>query len=475
MSYLNSVATASSRTLVKLVAALVFLLSLIVPAFAGEFQAHVDYTTGLDPASVAIGDFNRDKKVDVVVGNYDDDTESIFLGNGDGSFQPQLVFPSGTCPLWMTVVDINEDGIQDLIVTDHDSNTVSVIFGNGDGSFQLPVQYPTGVTPLSVVVADFNGDSILDMAVANASDKTISVLFGNGDGTFQPKVDYPTGATVLAIATGDVNGDTKPDLIVANYNINAVGVFIGNGNGTFQPVVNYATGNRPNSVTVVDLNKDGKLDLVTANYDATSSSISILLGNGTGSFTTHVELPVGPTPKGPYSAVPGDVNGDGKIDLVTANGNGNSVSVLLSNGDGTFQTHVEYPVVGSAKAVAVQDLNQDGAPDLAVPNGENTLSILLNTGGTFIKMKTSANPSQFGQPVTFTTRVTASLSGVGSPTGTVTFRDGTTVLGIVDLINGQASLTTSTLSVGNHRIQSRYSGDTTFNPHISAAFVQVVQ
>jgi hypothetical protein len=121
MSYLNSVATASSRTLVKLVAALVFLLSLIVPAFAGEFQAHVDYTTGLDPASVAIGDFNRDKKVDVVVGNYDDDTESIFLGNGDGSFQPQLVFPSGTCPLWMTVVDINEDGIQDLIVTDHDS------------------------------------------------------------------------------------------------------------------------------------------------------------------------------------------------------------------------------------------------------------------------------------------------------------------------------------------------------------------
>ena len=451
-----------------------FLLVLPASARAGEFQNHVDYTTGIDPASVAVGDFNGDGKIDVVTGNYDEDTESILLGNGDGTFQQQLVFPSGSCPLWMTVVDINADGILDLVVTDHDSNTVSVMLGNGDGTFQLPVQYPTGVTPLAVVISDFNGDGALDMAVANATDMTVSVLLGNGDGTFQPHKDYAAGATILAIALGDVNGDGKADLVTANYSTNTVGVFLGNGDGTFMPHVDYATGTRPNAVTLVDLNKDGKLDLVTSNYDNTSSSISILMGNGTGSFPTHVELAVGPTPKGPYSAIPADVNGDGKVDLVTANGQGNTVSVLLGNGDGTFQTHVEYPVTGEAKAVAVTDLNADGAPDIAVPNAHNTLSILLNSGGTFLKMKSSLNPSKVGQPVTFTAQVTASIAGVGSPTGSVTFRDGTTVLGVVNLSGGRASFTTSSLSVGNHRIQFRYSGDGTFNPHISRVFVQKV-
>jgi len=443
-------------------------------ALASGFQPHVDYVTGIDPASVASGDFNGDGKVDLVTGDYDEDTESVFLGIGNGTFQPRLFFPSGSCPLWMTVVDINVDGKLDLVVTDHDSNTISVILGNGDGSFQAPVQYPTGVTPLAVAIADFNGDTKLDMAVANASDKTISVLLGNGDGTFQPHVDYPAGATVLAVALGDVNRDGKADLITANYSSDKVAVFIGNGDGTFQPHVDYATGVRPNSVTVVDLNKDGKLDLVTANYDANTHSISVLLGNGTGSFPTHVELAVGTTPKGPYSAVAGDVNGDGKLDLVTANGDGNTVSVLLGNGDGSFQTHVEYPVVGAAKAVEVADLNGDSAPDLAVPNANNTLSVLLNSGGTFVKTKSSLNPSKVGQAVTFTAKVSASIAGTGSPTGNVTFRDGKTVLGVVNMVNGQASLTTSTLTVGTHKIQMLYSGDANFNPHSGRAIVQQV-
>ena len=451
-----------------------FLLFPMLPARASGFQTHVDYVTGVDPASVAVGDFNGDGQLDLVTGDYDDDTESVFLGNGDGTFLPRVFFPTGSCPLSLTVADVNADGKMDLIVTDHDANTVSVLLGNGDGTFQPNVTYPTGVTPVSVVVADFNGDGKLDMATSNATDKTVSVLLGNGDGTFQAHVDYPTGAKVLGVALGDFNGDGKTDLVTSNYNTNTVGILLGNGDGTFQPHVDYPTGNRPNSVTVVDLNKDGKADLVMANYDNTSHTISILLGSGDGSFPTHVEYVTGPTPKGPYSATPGDFNGDGKLDLVTANGNGNTVSVFMGNGDGTFQTNVDYTLVGAAKAVSVSDFNQDGAPDLAVPNGAHSLSILLNTGGTFVSTTSSLNPSQVGQAVTFTMTVTASLQGVGAPTGRVAFRDGATVLGFATLSNGQASFTTSALTVGTHRIGTRYAGDGNFNPHIAPVVVQKV-
>ena len=402
-----------------------FLLFPMLPARASGFQTHVDYVTGVDPASVAVGDFNGDGLLDLVTGDYDDDTESVFLGNGDGTFLPRVFFPTGSCPLSLTVADVNADGKMDLIVTDHDANTVSV-------------------------------------------------LLGNGDGTFQAHVDYPTGAKVLGVALGDFNGDGKTDLVTSNYNTNTVGILLGNGDGTFQPHVDYPTGNRPNSVTVVDLNKDGKADLVTANYDNTSHTISILLGSGDGSFPTHVEYVTGPTPKGPYSATPGDFNGDGKLDLVTANGNGNTVSVFMGNGDGTFQTNVDYTLVGAAKAVSVSDFNQDGAPDLAVPNGAHSLSILLNTGGTFVSTTSSLNPSQVGQAVTFTMTVTASLQGVGAPTGRVAFRDGATVLGFATLSNGQASFTTSALTVGTHRIGTRYAGDGNFNPHIAPVVVQKV-
>lgn len=450
------------------------LVLLSQPAMAGGFQGHVDYITGADPASVAVGDFNKDGKLDVVAGDYDDDTESVLLGNGDGTFMPRLFFPSGSCPLSLTLADVNGDGIVDMVVTDHDQNTVSVLLGNGDGTFQTFVTYPTAITPVGVAIADFNGDGKLDLATSDADASMISVLLGNGDGTFQNHVDYATGSKVLAIAYGDFNKDGKIDLVTANYNQDSIGVFFGNGDGTFQPHIDYPTGNRPNGVTVVDLNKDGIQDLVTANYDNTTFGISILLGAGDGSFPTHVEYLTGPTPKGPYSATPSDFNGDGKIDLVTANGNGNTVSVFTGNGDGTFQPAVDYPVIGAAKAVEVADFNQDGAPDLAVPNGANFLSILLNNAGTFVNTTSSLNPSQVGQAVTFTTTVVASLPGQPTPTGRVQFRDGATLLGFGLLANGQASLTTSSLTVGSHRIRARYAGDGNFNPHLGTVLVQKV-
>jgi FG-GAP-like repeat len=180
---------------------------------------------------------------------------------------------------------------------------------------------------------------------------------------------------------------------------------------------------------VGDFNGDTKLDLAVANG---GSTVSVLLGNGNGTFQTHVDYGTG---NGPNSVAVGDFNGDGNLDLVTANsgvaGNGKTVSVLLGNGDGTFQAHVDYGTGNGPQSVAVGDFNGDHAQDLAVANLGSTVSVLLNTGGTRLSLTSSANPSTLGESVTFTTSVFPSFVGVGIPRGSVVFKDGSQTLGAV--------------------------------------------
>jgi hypothetical protein len=173
---------------------------------------------------------------------------------------------------------------------------------------------------------------------------------------------------------GDFNGDGRPDLAVANAGKPEIGddgdvsILLGNGDGTFQPALNVAAGKNPFSIAVDDFNADGRLDVVVANNGQNpaggwlAGSVSVLLGNGDGTFQTHVDYATG---AGPDSVAVGDFNGDHVLDLAVAARSENVVSVLLGHGDGTFQPHVDY-AAGGASAVAVADFNHDGKPDLAV-------------------------------------------------------------------------------------------------------------
>jgi hypothetical protein len=261
-------------------------------------------------------------------------------------------------------------------------------------------------------VADLNGDDRPDLVVADKFADAVSVVLGNGDGTFRARQLLTTGSNPTSVAVLDVNGDGKPDLVVTNSTGNTVGVFLGDGSGAFQPQQAFPAGNNPFAVALlddrgkpVDINGDGKPDLVVANrYDGT---VEVLLGNGDGTF----HYPLGDPNKGTYpvgfmprSVAVADVNGDGKPDLIIANGGnsympGSTVSVLLGNGDGTFgntfdpvshrfimEADVPPLEVGTRPySVAVADVNGDGKPDLVVANyANNTLSMLLGNGdGTF--------------------------------------------------------------------------------------------
>ncbi len=238
-------------------------------------------------------------------------------------------------------------------------------------TFARPVIYGTGADYASAVaVGDLNGDGKPDLAVANSCQAetggsncgtggVISVLVGNGDGTFQSPVTYNSGGTAASsIAIADVNGDGYLDLITANQCISAancsdgaVSVLLGNGNGTFRPAVAYLAGYGANSVTVADLNHDGHPDLIIADGCLSASScnnggVSVLLGNGNGTFQGAVTYSSGG--QNAVFVAARDLNEDGFADVVVinqcfskSNCTNGGVAVLLGNGNGTLQVGLQ--------------------------------------------------------------------------------------------------------------------------------------
>ena len=264
----------------------------------GTFQPALNYGVGAGGVSysVAVGDFNGDGKLDLVVANnsgggFGSDCVSVLLGNGDGTFRTAANYNAGSWPFSVAVGDFNRDGKLDLVVANDASNNLSVLLGNGDGTFQAAVNYNVGSQPTSVMVGDFNADGKLDLVATNLGSNTVSVLLGNGDGTFKPAVDYNSGSNPRWTGIADVNGDGKPDLVVANNAVNggtsSVSVLLGIGNGTFQTAVNYSAGVEPEAIAVGDFDGDGRLDIAVADLADSSSTVFVLL-SGTVSFGDQI-------------------------------------------------------------------------------------------------------------------------------------------------------------------------------------------
>jgi hypothetical protein len=430
------------------------------------FAPFTPYQAGTLPTSVAVGDFRHDGILDLAVANDGGANVSVLPGNGDGTFGKATNYAVGGIPIGIAVGDFRHDGILDLTVTNFGSGTVSVLLGNGDGTFQPAVNYTVGSEPISVAVGDFDGDGTLDLAVANDGSGNVSILLGNGDGTFGKATNYAAGTAPFSVAVGDFARNGILDLAVANRaNPGTVSVLLGNG---FGAPVSYAVGTDPTYVAVGDFKGNGTLDLAVANVG--SGNVSILLGNGDGTFQSATNYPA---LFGANAIAVGDFNRDGTLDLAVADNT--SLSVLLGNGDGTFQSAINYVTGGFPQWVAAGDFNRDGALDLAVAS-INGVDVFLNQEPvTSTTLTSNVNPTVAGQLATFTATVTQAVPGGPAPTGLVAFEDGGIVLSTGTLsASGTASFSTYSLATGDHAITAVYEGDSNFNGSTSPILNEVV-
>jgi len=340
-------------------------------------QTPATYGVGSNPVSIATADLNGDGVLDLAVADSSSNQVSVLIGNGDGTFAPHQTFAAGTIPVQIAIGDLDGDGFLDFAVANA-TGSVSILRGDGAGSFSAPTTLTAGIFPDALAIGDVNADGKPDLAVANGGSGNVSLFLGTGGGGFAPAGDFNTGVDPSGVVIGDFNNDGKADLAVSNLGPDTVAILLGNGAGSFGAATTFTTGaaTDPISVATADLNGDGNLDLVTANHN--TGNISVLLGNGAGAFAAPVTHATGAP--GPENVAIADVDGDGKLDVAVANDSG-SASVLLGDGTGGFGTAANFATGAVTSSVALGDFNHDGGLDLAVTNsGLNNISVLLNNG-----------------------------------------------------------------------------------------------
>jgi hypothetical protein len=310
------------------------------------------------------------------------------------SFAPAVNYGTGSgAPV--TVMTLKNPGQGIFLVTSNPgTDSLTLLQPNGGGTFETGRIFPltnhfTGFSysSNSIAIGDFDGDGYPDIATLDTPEQSVGVFLAAPiDGQEFDNLASITeeqGTNPTYVVAGNFNGDKNLDLAVASQATGTVSVLLGEGNGLFSApitIANLGANSSISALAVGDFNGDGKLDVVTAN--AGTRSVSVLLGNGNGTFQSAVTYAVGSSPS---SLAVADFNGDGKLDIAVTNAGSNSVSVLMGNGNGKFQSAVSYAVGVDPTSVAVGDFNNDGHPDLVVANtGSNSVSELTGNGnGTF--------------------------------------------------------------------------------------------
>ncbi|CAF1190976.1 unnamed protein product [Adineta steineri] len=356
----------------------------------GTFRELIMYSVGYNsyPYEIVSADVNNDNILDIIVANAGSSTIGVLLGLNNEIFAPVMLFSTGnnSSPYGGAAGDFNNDKNIDFVVANYLGNNIGVLLGYGNGSFAAVVTYSTedGSRPQSVAIGDFNEDNILDIVVANYRLNNIGIFLGRSDGTFANQITYSTGYNSMPafIIVNDFNNDNKSDVVICNTDTDDIGIFYGYGNGTFTSVMLYSTGDgtSPHAIRSGDFNNDNSMDIVVASPG--TNRILILYGSGSGQFLVGPTFSTG-SKAGTISLAVGDFDGNGLLDVTTANYLGNNIGVHISSGIQHFGRETIYPTgSGSAPyAVGISDFNHDNQSDVVVANyGTNNIGIFFGFG-----------------------------------------------------------------------------------------------
>jgi hypothetical protein len=343
-----------------------------------SFALATNYLAGIHPYSIVAANISRNGKVDLICMNEGTTTTLVGLtNNGIGVFGSNATYYAESNPFSFAAADVSEDGLVDLICL-NSANSLTVLTNNSSGSFVSASTEGAGTFPSSIVTADINGDGMKDLIVDDQNLNDLTILTNAGGGIFAVGSAPPplSSGSSWFVAVADVNGDGKPDLI--DVDSGYLRILTNNGDGVFTlSSTNVLATIWPGLGIAVDVNGDGKVDLVIPDYySGTGDTLEVLTNNGNGIFSSNATYTVA---TGPNHVIAADVNGDGKVDLISSGFYG-TLTVLTNNGNGGFGSNTTLNVASHVYSVVAADVNGDGKLDLITANGSaSSLGVLINT------------------------------------------------------------------------------------------------